>query len=241
MKTRSLGLTMAVALLTAGVGGADIPVSESTPAARAAGLAQRADALAARRSWGEARDAYLEALRSTASLHNKLGICYQHLGEQGQARAEYERAVELRPDYAEAWNNLGTLDHAMRAYDRAVVAYDKAIALQPGNPVFYKNLGLAWLAQDRVEEALTAWSRALGLDPAILTAADPESIPAGESNLGRQYYLYAKLVAARGDVATALELLGTARDHGFRDFGAAAQDPDFASVVEDPRWASLTR
>lgn len=241
MKTRALGLFASSALLLAGTAfAADISASPKGAPTPAITPAQRADMLAARRSWADAKDAYLEALRSSASLHNKLGICYQHLGEAAQARTEYKKAIDLRPDYAEAWNNLGTLDHALRAYDRAVVAYEKAIALDPDDAIFHKNLGQAWLALDKVEPALAAWSQALRLDPAVLTS-DRSSLPAGELDLGRQYYLFAKLIAARGDVAMALEMLGRARDHGYGDLTGARSDPDFASVVEDPRFASLVR
>ena len=48
-------------------------------------------------------------------------------------------------------------------------------------------------------------------------------------------------MAADGDVDAALELLGVAREHGFEDFDAVERDPDFQSVVQDPRWSGLTR
>jgi len=239
-RTIVAGLAVALAFGGATTRASDIPAARPDAPPTAA-PAQRADILAARHSWAEARDAYLEALRPEAVLHNKLGICYQHLGELDRARAEYRRALEIRPDYARAWNNLGTLDHAARAYDSAIVAYEKAIALDPGDVVVYKNLGQAWLAQDEVEKALSAFREALRLDPDALVRRDAGSLPAGSVDVGRQYFLFAKLVAARGDVATALELLGMAREHGFDAVAEVEGDPDFQAVVGDPRWASMAR
>jgi tetratricopeptide (TPR) repeat protein len=237
MKTRALAV--AFALLAGVTAAADLPGEKETTTAASA--AQRGDVFVARRSWDSARDAYLDALRVTAPLHNKLGICYQHLKDYGRARAEYDKALELRPDYAEVWNNLGTLNHTQGAYDQAIVAYQKAIALDPTDALIHKNLGLAWLARGNVERALGAWSEALRLDPAVLTASDTGSVPAPSSDLARQYFLFAKLIAVRGDVASALELLGLAREHGFRDFATVEHDPDFAAVVQDPRWAGFSR
>jgi tetratricopeptide (TPR) repeat protein len=237
MKTRALAV--ALALLAGVAAAADLPGEKETTTAVPA--AQRGDVFVARRSWDSARDAYLDALRATAPLHNKLGICYQHLKDYGRARAEYAKALELRPDYPEVWNNLGTLNHTQGAYDQAVAAYQKAIALDHDDALIHKNLGLAWLAQDDVAKALGAWSEALRLDPAVLTTSDTGSVPAASNDLARQYYLFAKLIAARGDVASALELLGLAREHGFRDFATVEHDPDFAAVVQDPRWAGFSR
>ena len=159
-----------------------------------------ADVLSARKDWPAARDAYAEAIRDTATLYNKLGICEQRLGDDAAAHTAYARALDLRPDYAEAWNNLGTLDHAREDYEAAVFAYEKSIALDPTDPVVYRNLGQAWLSLDDVEKTLQAWSQAMRLDPTALTSGDKDSVLAGTIDLARKYYIYAKLVAANGDV-----------------------------------------
>ena len=43
----------------------------------------------------------------TALFHNNLGETYRALGRMSEAIACYRRALELKPDYAEAYNNLG--------------------------------------------------------------------------------------------------------------------------------------
>lgn len=242
MKTRTLGFALA-GVLTAGLAVAvDLPVQAGgEPVLRPLPPARAGEIHAARKDWASARDAYLEAIEESATLHNKLGICQQHLGDPAAARKAYETALQLRPDYAEAWNNLGTLDHSRESYDAAVYAYERSIALDPTDPVVYKNLGQARLALEDVEQALEAWSQALRLDPTVLTASDTDSILAGQVDHARKFFIYAKLVAADGDVDSALELLGLAREHGFADFGRVERDPDFASVVQDPRWTSWAR
>ena len=66
-----------------------------------------------------------------AALDNRLGICYQRMGDAKAARKAYKKAIDLRSDYAEVWNNIGTLDHARSRYKQAISAYSKAIRLDP--------------------------------------------------------------------------------------------------------------
>jgi Flp pilus assembly protein TadD len=185
--------------------------------------------------------AYREAIATSpkdAALWNRLGICYQKKGDAKAARAAYKKALGLRQDYAEAWNNLGTLDHARGKYKPAVSAYGKAIQLNPQDAVFYKNLGAAWLARGDVDRALEAWTEAFRLDPTGFEG-DAIRVPAAGVTLARQYYLYAKLLAARGETEKALEYLVKAHAAGFNDFGKVEGDRDFATLVVDPRYAAL--
>ncbi len=83
--------------------------------------------------------------RTTPSVHNKLGICYQQLKDDTEARREYDRALALDPGYAEVWNNIGTLEQARKRFKPAVRAYKKAIETKPGLATPWKNLGNAYL------------------------------------------------------------------------------------------------
>jgi Flp pilus assembly protein TadD len=239
MRTRTLALfamaalaasTAATADLTAQAGGAPAPET-----------LQRAELLVARQSWDGAIAAYREAIGVSPkdpTLRNRLGICYQRKGDTRAARAAYKKALELRKDYPEAWNNLGTIDHSRGKYKQAISAYSKAIQMDPQDAVFYKNLGAAWLARGDAEKALEAWTEAFRLDPATFES-DAIGVPAAGVSLSRQYYLCAKLLAARGDIERALEYLAKAHAAGFKDFAKVEGDRDFASLVVDPRYATL--
>jgi tetratricopeptide (TPR) repeat protein len=232
----SLSTLLAVAALAAPAV-ADLPApGTAKPEAR-----KRAELLAARQSWDDAIAAYREAIAAhprDAALRNRLGICHQRKGDVRAARSAYRKALDLRRDYAEAWNNLGTLEHARRKYKQAISAYAKAIRLRPADAVFHRNLGAAWLARGDVARALEAWGEALRLDPAGLDG-DALGVPGAGVTLARQCFLYAKLLAARGDTARALEYLTKAHAAGFDDFARVEADRDFAAVVSDPRYAAL--
>jgi Flp pilus assembly protein TadD len=239
MRTRTLALFAMAALAASTTAAADLPAQ--APGPTTLDTVQKAELLAARQSWDGAIAAYREAIATSpqdAALRNRFGICYQRKGDDKAARAAYKKALDLRKDYAEAWNNLGTLDHARGKYKPAISAYGKAIQLKPQDAVFHKNLGAAWLARGDVERALEAWTEAFRLDPTGFEG-DAIKVPAAGVTLARQYYLFAKLLAARGDTEKALEYLVKAHAAGFNDFGKVEGDRDFATLVVDPRYAAL--
>jgi Flp pilus assembly protein TadD len=234
-----MSLFAVAALAACSAVAADLPAQAK--GATVAETLQRAELLVARQSWAGAIAAYNEAIAaspSDASLRNRLGICYQRKGDAKAARAAYKKALDLRKDYPEAWNNLGTLDHARGRYRQAISAYSKAIQVNPQDAVFHKNLGAAWLARGDVEKALEAWTEAFRLDPATFES-EAIGVPAAGVSLSRQYYLYAKLLAARGDVEKALEYLAKAHAAGFNDFANVERDRDFVNLIADPRYAAL--
>jgi Flp pilus assembly protein TadD len=239
MRTRTPALFAVAALAASSAAAADLPAQAKGEMMTE--TLQRAEVLVARQSWAGAIAAYREAITlspSDASLRNRLGICYQRKGDDKAARAAYKKALGLRKDYPEVWNNLGTLDHARGKYKQAIAAYSKAIQLNPQSAAFHKNLGAAWLARGDVERALEAWTEALRLDPATFEA-DAIGVPAAGVSLARQYYLYAKALAARGETEKALEYLAKAHAAGFNDFGKLEKDRDFVSLIADPRYAAL--
>jgi cellulose synthase operon protein C len=75
------------------------------------------------------------------------------------ATAELEKAVALAPENAEAHNQLGYLNHALKqSAATALPAYEKAVALDPANVEYRTNLGavLSELQQlDRAQAELT--------------------------------------------------------------------------------------
>ncbi len=239
MRTRAMAAFAAAVLVAASALAADLPAHAK--GATTAETLQKAEVLVARQNWTGAIAAYKEVIAaspSDASLQNRLGICYQHEGDVKAARAAYKKAIDLRKDYAEAWNNLGTIDHARGRYKQAISAYSKAIQTNPRSAVFHKNLGAAWLARGDVEKALEAWNEAFRLDP-VAFEKDAVGVPAAGVTLARQYFLYAKVLASRGETEKALEYLAKAHAEGFNDFAKVEKDQDFTGLIADPRYAAL--
>ncbi|HSD65649.1 MAG TPA: tetratricopeptide repeat protein [Vicinamibacteria bacterium] len=220
------------------------PVAMQTGVARALEGQQsvrRAAVHVARGRYSAAADEYRKALEvqpNDATVHNKLGICYQQLGNGAMARREYDRALALDPGYGEVWNNIGTLEQARKRFKAAVRAYKKAIETKPGLATPWKNLGNAYLALGQAEEAFEAYQEAFRLDPTVLESQGP-GIPAAGIDVATQSYYLAKLLAANGQTDSAFEFLRRAKEAGFRDFDSVRSDPAFRAVVADPRFREL--
>ena len=69
-------------------------------------------------------------------------------GNIEKAISFYITAIELNPEYAIAYNNLGVLYYNQDEYDKAETNYLKAIALDPEYALSYKNLGVVYHNSD---------------------------------------------------------------------------------------------
>ncbi|HLC42293.1 MAG TPA: tetratricopeptide repeat protein [Methylomirabilota bacterium] len=82
-----------------------------------------------------------------------------------EAVTAYERALEIEPHYAAAWNNLGLLRHRMAQYDGATECYRRAFEEDPTLAQAVYNLGV--IAED-IGDSLSAvfyYRKALEIDP----------------------------------------------------------------------------
>lgn len=88
-----------------------------------------------------------------------------------QAVEAYQKAIELRPFYAEAYVGLGDARAAKADVDGAVAAYQQALAYNPNNPKVHLSLGKIYYSEKGLYyEAVGAYKRAIELDPQFLEA-----------------------------------------------------------------------
>ena len=94
--------------------------------------------------------AYADA-RSDAKAQVDFGIRVAQTGLWKEATYRWEKAVQLDPQYAEAWNNLAIgYEHEGR-FDEARKAYERAIALEPKNMFIRQNYDLFKEINDRTK------------------------------------------------------------------------------------------
>ncbi len=105
----------------------------------------------------------------TLSKENKHAACLPFLN----------RAVELNPDHAIAFNNRGTAYGNLKQYEQAIADYDRAIELDPNYARAYNNRGTAYADLQQHEQAITDYDQAISLDPNDTAAYD---------NRGLAYY-----------------------------------------------------
>ncbi len=88
-----------------------------------------------------------------------------------QAVEAYNKAIELRPFYAEAWVGLGDARAAKGEVDAAIASYQKALVFNPVNPKVHMSLGKIYYTEKGLYyEAVAAYKRAIELDPQLVDA-----------------------------------------------------------------------
>jgi Flp pilus assembly protein TadD len=90
--------------------------------------------------------------RSAAKEQVDFGIRVAQNGLWREAQYRWERAVELDPTYAEAWNNLAIAYEHSGKFDDARKAYETAIKLDPKNTMIRQNYDLFKEINDRTQK-----------------------------------------------------------------------------------------
>ncbi len=103
-----------------------------------------------------------EQERRGAEIHYELGIQAQQVGNVQQAYKEFQKALELDPDYPEAHNAIGILLHlSFNRPEEAIQHYNKALEVRPGFSEVKTNLANVYLSQTRYDEAIKLYEAAL--------------------------------------------------------------------------------
>jgi Flp pilus assembly protein TadD len=76
---------------------------------------------------------------SDARAEVDFGIAVAQKGLWKEAIFRWQKAVELDPQYAQAWNDLGIAYEQMGKFDDARKAYEKAMGIEPGNQFIKQN------------------------------------------------------------------------------------------------------
>jgi tetratricopeptide (TPR) repeat protein len=86
------------------------------------------------------------------------------------AEAAYTQALQLAPDYADAYLNLGALLCEAGRCDDAVALYDVALTHCPADATLHFNRAIALEDQGRLDEALASYEACLKLQPDLADA-----------------------------------------------------------------------
>lgn len=100
---------------------------------------------------------------------NASALAYWRCRELKKAEAQFRRATALKPDYSEAWNNLGALFLSEARYEAAIPPLEEAL-----KNVFYDtreraltNLGWALFKSGRTQEGEKRLREAVELEPSF--------------------------------------------------------------------------
>ncbi len=101
-----------------------------------------------------------------STISYNLGVAYTFLKKEEEALAQFQKSVDLNPNYAQAWYNLGQISllrkrdisHALHCFERATLA-------RPDYTSAHHQLGIVFELLGDKARALSSWKVTLELDP----------------------------------------------------------------------------
>ena len=171
-------------------------------------------------------------------LWNLLGVANNAQSKLDEAIAAWNKALLIKPDFAEAHNNIGAAFLSQGKFEEASAAYDKALLIKPDYANAHYNLGITLQELDRLEEAVASYTKAIALKPDYTEAH--YNLGNTLEELGRSTDAeasYRKAIALKPDYAeahsnlgVALQELGKLEDAEASYRKAIALKPDYADA-----------
>jgi lipoprotein NlpI len=95
------------------------------------------------------------------------GRAWSDKGQFERAIQDFDQAIRLDPNYADAFNNRGIAFSGKGDYDHAIENFDRAIALDPNFAIAIFNRGLAFQNLGRTAEVERDFARAKTSGPRL--------------------------------------------------------------------------
>ena len=150
----------------------DAQIAEESPEIRTQLILAEAQLLRDAKAFREAFQLLDEAVKQTpnsAELLYDRAMVAEKINKLDVLEADLTRVIELKPDYAHAYNALGyTLAERNKRLDEAYELIQKAVKLAPDDPFIQDSLGWVQFRMSRIDDALAT------LKKAYKTRRDPE-------------------------------------------------------------------
>jgi tetratricopeptide (TPR) repeat protein/S1-C subfamily serine protease len=104
-------------------------------------------------------------LAPRAAWYVNRGILYRRQQKYKLALDDYNKAIELNPNHANAYNNRGNLYQDKKKYELALDDYNKAIDINPNFAILYYNRGNLYKDLQKYDLALSDYSKAIDINP----------------------------------------------------------------------------
>lgn len=123
------------------------------------------------KKYHEALECYTDAITYADDDDNKevyltnKAQCLVYLEDYNTALPYFDQALELNPNYDNAWCGKGIAYYYLEAYEAALECFEAALKIDPNAPAYWNNKGEILQKLDRNEEAELCFDRVRAIDP----------------------------------------------------------------------------
>jgi tetratricopeptide (TPR) repeat protein len=100
-----------------------------------------------------------------ATILNDRGVAYSRRQNYKEAIDDFNRAIQLYPEYPAVYNNRGNVLLGLGAVREAIKDFDRALLLAPGYAAAYSNRAGAYMKLGQIEQAIAGYTKAIQLTP----------------------------------------------------------------------------
>jgi tetratricopeptide (TPR) repeat protein len=136
----------------------------------------------------------------SAETYFNRGVDASQKGEYKRAISDYNKAIEINPDFVVAYLNRGYSQSRMGEYEKAISDYTKAIELNPRYAIAYYNRGFVYRRMGGYDRAILDFTKAIETDPKYASA----------------YYYRGHIYHYNGEYEKAWEDIKKARSLGYK-------------------------
>ena len=130
-------------------------------------------------------------------VYTILGNTLNELNRFEEAIAAHRKAIDINPQYHEAWVNLGIVYRLKGDYEQAEACYLKALVIAPNYAQLHASIGALYVFKDEPDKAVSSLERAIALD---------QQLPVAHANLAIAYAMAGKFDRAESELRRAIVL-----------------------------------
>ena len=121
--------------------------------------------------WDASLKRYYDALRENSdtpvALYN-IGNVYLNIGQLEDAELSYQKAIALKKDFPDCYNNMACLFIRKKDFDKAHIFVDKALAFPSGKEFYYLDTkAQIYYSQNRYEDAEIFFRKAAAVQEGV--------------------------------------------------------------------------
>lgn len=115
---------------------------------------------------------YISKFGEDAKVNNSIGVNYYSLADDKNAIIYYKKAIELEPNFSDAYFNLGLSSKMLSDWDESIKAFEKAVQLNAQDYEAYYYLGEVYENKGDIKKAKEYYEICLKINPQYTLAND---------------------------------------------------------------------